>query len=413
MPINNHAVLLKGVNDSLATQRELCRALLRIKVRPYYLFHCDPVTGADHFRTPVWKGIEIIEGLRGHISGLGVPTYVVDAPRGGGKIPLMPNYLISASNDSVVLRNYEGMIIHYHPTGELPRDPSPVQTEVETQGVSGAPRRERRGRWIPEGNPRHARRPHALAAKRPHINGNGQAATGCQRRRRRIRERRRSGTPRRGTEARIEDRDRLRPRRPDPALRPKGRMTDSRSSTSPRPSRRSPRSSDPRGTRSCSSETAATSSSGSSPTRPISSSTSPRERASAGAGRPACRPHWRCSGIPYSGFRPADPGRAASTRRWPSGSSRPGTRRRRSRGDGRFRPTSAERRRDPPPPVQRSPTRIAAGEARGRRSPLILKPTFEGSSKGIRARCIAEDGQRGNRGYYQQLWRARLRRNRS
>ena len=120
MPINNHAVLLKGVNDSLATQKELCRALLRIKVRPYYLFHCDPVTGAGHFRTPVWKGIEIIEGLRGHISGLGVPTYVVDAPRGGGKIPLMPNYLLSASNDSVVLRNYEGMIIHYHPTGEPP-----------------------------------------------------------------------------------------------------------------------------------------------------------------------------------------------------------------------------------------------------------------------------------------------------
>ena len=118
MPINNHAVLLKGVNDTLAIQRELCRALLRIKVRPYYLFHCDPVTGAGHFRTPVWKGIEIIEGLRGHISGLGVPTYVVDAPRGGGKIPLGPNYLLSASNDSVVLRNYEGMIVHYHPTGE-------------------------------------------------------------------------------------------------------------------------------------------------------------------------------------------------------------------------------------------------------------------------------------------------------
>lgn len=85
LPINNHAVLLKGVNDSLATQRALCRALLRIKVRPYYLFHCDPVTGAGHFRTPVWKGIEIIEGLRGHISGLGVPTYVVDAPRGGAR----------------------------------------------------------------------------------------------------------------------------------------------------------------------------------------------------------------------------------------------------------------------------------------------------------------------------------------
>lgn len=153
MPINNHAVLLKGVNDSLATQRELCRALLRIKVRPYYLFHCDPVTGAGHFRTPVWKGLEIIEGLRGHISGLGVPTYVVDAPRGGGKIPLMPNYLISASNDAVVLRNYEGMIVRYHPTGE-PVAPAPP---VETQGVSSllAGKSEV---LVPEGNPRLLRR---------------------------------------------------------------------------------------------------------------------------------------------------------------------------------------------------------------------------------------------------------------
>jgi lysine 2,3-aminomutase len=162
MPINNHAVLLKGVNDSLETQKELCRALLRIKVRPYYLFHCDPVTGAGHFRTPVWKGIEIIEGLRGHISGLGVPTYVVDATRGGGKIPLGPNYLISASNDSVVLRNYEGMIIHYHPTGEPLARPS----TVETQGVS-ALLEGKAEVLIPEGNPRHARR--AKASK----NGNG------------------------------------------------------------------------------------------------------------------------------------------------------------------------------------------------------------------------------------------------
>ncbi len=154
MPINNHAVLLAGVNDSLAVQKELCRALLRIKVRPYYLFHCDPVTGAGHFRTPVWKGIEIIEGLRGHISGLGVPTYVVDATRGGGKIPLGPNYLLSASNDSVVLRNYEGMIVHYHPTGTTP-EPSPP---VQTQGVSALLANQAEA-LIPQGNPRLARRP--------------------------------------------------------------------------------------------------------------------------------------------------------------------------------------------------------------------------------------------------------------
>jgi len=117
LPLNNQTVLLKGVNDSLADQRELCRALLRIKVRPYLLYHCDPVAGDAHFRTSVWKGIEIVEGLRGHLSGIGVPTYVIDAPRGGGKIPLMPNYLVSAADDSVVLRNYEGVLVRYNPTG--------------------------------------------------------------------------------------------------------------------------------------------------------------------------------------------------------------------------------------------------------------------------------------------------------
>src|SRR5262245_10098849 len=113
MPINNHTVLLKGVNDSLDAMLDLMRALLRIKVRPYYIFHCDPVIGAGHFRTSVWKGLEIMEGLRGHLSGLGVPTYVVDAPHGGGKIPLMPNYLVSMSDDAVVLRNYEGLLVRY------------------------------------------------------------------------------------------------------------------------------------------------------------------------------------------------------------------------------------------------------------------------------------------------------------
>ncbi|HWA99214.1 MAG TPA: KamA family radical SAM protein [Pirellulales bacterium] len=115
IPCNNHSVLLKGVNDSVPLMRALMRALLRIKVRPYYLFHCDPVTGAGHFRTTIWKGLEIIEGLRGHMSGLGVPTYVVDGMHGAGKVPLMPNYLVSASEKSVVLRNYEGMLFRYAP----------------------------------------------------------------------------------------------------------------------------------------------------------------------------------------------------------------------------------------------------------------------------------------------------------
>ena len=176
MPINNHAVLLKGVNDSLETQRELCRALLRIKVRPYYLFHCDPVTGAGHFRTSVWKGLEIIEGLRGHISGLGVPTYVVDAPRGGGKIPLMPNYLVSASDDAVVLRNYEGMLVRYHPTGA----PNAATQAVATQGVSALLSGQAEA-LIPEGNPRHGRRkPRAEGNGHAngHANGNGNGSKG-------------------------------------------------------------------------------------------------------------------------------------------------------------------------------------------------------------------------------------------
>ncbi|MDB5349367.1 MAG: kamA [Planctomycetota bacterium] len=180
LPMNNHCVLMKGVNDSVAAQRDLCRALLRIKVRPYYLFHCDPVTGAGHFRTSVWKGIEIIEGLRGHMSGLGIPTYVVDAPRGGGKIPLMPNYLISAADDAVVLRNYEGMMIRYNATGA----PADVRPPVVTQGVSALLEGQAEA-LIPRDNPRMGRRkavPPLLEAKigrngngngNGHANGNG------------------------------------------------------------------------------------------------------------------------------------------------------------------------------------------------------------------------------------------------
>ncbi len=113
IPLNNQTVLLAGVNDDTATMKELVRRLLAIRVRPYYLFHCDPVIGASHFRTSVWKGIEVIESLRGHTTGLAVPTFVVDAPGGAGKIPLMPNYLISAAPGRVVLRNFEGVILGY------------------------------------------------------------------------------------------------------------------------------------------------------------------------------------------------------------------------------------------------------------------------------------------------------------
>ncbi len=111
--LGNQCVLLAGVNDCVHIQRKLVQDLVRIRVRPYYLYQCDLVEGAGHFRTPVAKGLEIIEGLRGHTSGFAVPQYIVDAPGGGGKIPVMPNYLISMSDHKIILRNYEGYITTY------------------------------------------------------------------------------------------------------------------------------------------------------------------------------------------------------------------------------------------------------------------------------------------------------------
>ena len=152
MPINNHSVLLRGVNDDLGTMRELIRGLLKIKVRPYYLFHCDPVTGAGHFRTSIGKGMEIMEGLRGHTSGIGIPTYVVDSPHGGGKIPLMPNYLISMSDDAVILRNYEGMLIRYQADDKPAHPQSTLSSGVSALAQGG------KSALVPEGNERMARR---------------------------------------------------------------------------------------------------------------------------------------------------------------------------------------------------------------------------------------------------------------
>jgi lysine 2,3-aminomutase len=124
IPVGNQTVLLAGVNDCVHIQRALIHNLLRVRVRPYYLFQCDLVEGAGHFRTPVGKGIEIIEGLRGHTSGLGVPTFAIDAPGGGGKVPLMPNYMISMSEHNVVIRNYEGYVAAYEEsTSYVPHDP--------------------------------------------------------------------------------------------------------------------------------------------------------------------------------------------------------------------------------------------------------------------------------------------------
>jgi len=122
--LGNQSVLLAGVNDCVHIQRKLVQDLVRIRVRPYYLYQCDLVEGAGHFRTPVAKGLEIIEGLRGHTSGFAVPQYIVDAPGGGGKIPVMPNYLISMSDHKIILRNYEGYITTYEePVKYEPHDP--------------------------------------------------------------------------------------------------------------------------------------------------------------------------------------------------------------------------------------------------------------------------------------------------
>ena len=113
IPLGSQTVLLAGVNDSVEVMKELVHKLVRNRVQPYYLYQCDLVEGAGHFRTTVSKGIEIIEGLRGHTSGYAVPTYVVDAPGGGGKVPVMPQYLISQAPGKVVLRNFEGFITTY------------------------------------------------------------------------------------------------------------------------------------------------------------------------------------------------------------------------------------------------------------------------------------------------------------
>lgn len=113
IPLGNQSVLLANVNDCPRIMRSLVHKLVQNRVRPYYLYQCDLSEGLSHFRTPVGKGIEIIESLIGHTTGFAVPTYVIDAPGGGGKIPVMPTYLISWSTHKVVLRNYEGVITSY------------------------------------------------------------------------------------------------------------------------------------------------------------------------------------------------------------------------------------------------------------------------------------------------------------
>lgn len=136
IPLGNQSVLLRGINDSVRTMRELVHELVKIRVRPYYIYQCDLSMGIEHFRTKVAKGIEIIEGLRGHTSGYCVPTFVVDAPGGGGKTPVMPQYIISQSPTKICLRNYEGVITTYtEPNYIVEEDPFYTEAEAD-DGIS-------------------------------------------------------------------------------------------------------------------------------------------------------------------------------------------------------------------------------------------------------------------------------------
>lgn len=141
--MNNQSVLLRGVNDNLPVMRALVHGLLRIGVRPYYLYQCDPVRGAEHLRSSIWKGIEIIEGLRGHTTGFAVPQFVIDAPGGGGKIPVGPNYLLAETEEGVILRNYEGLVFEYKNPA---RDEKGEELRVRERSFYSSDRLARRGR---------------------------------------------------------------------------------------------------------------------------------------------------------------------------------------------------------------------------------------------------------------------------
>jgi lysine 2,3-aminomutase len=164
IPVGNQSVLLRGINDCPTIMKKLVHELVKIRVRPYYFYQCDLSKGLEHFRTSVEKGIEIAEALRGHTSGFAVPTFIVDAPGGGGKIPVAPQYLISMSDKKVVLRNYEGGTFTYPqpkervsvcpPTCSVCEDYSKVESK---EGVAGVLSGEKMC-LIPEGTLREARR---------------------------------------------------------------------------------------------------------------------------------------------------------------------------------------------------------------------------------------------------------------
>ena len=133
IPLGNQTVLLRGVNDDAAVMKELMHKLLMMRVRPYYIYQCDLVKGTHHLRTSVRKGIEIIEALRGHTTGYAVPQYVIDAPGGGGKVPIGPEYVLAYDKQRVIIRNYEGKVFEYPEVSEstvAPTTPDKAVTEV-------------------------------------------------------------------------------------------------------------------------------------------------------------------------------------------------------------------------------------------------------------------------------------------
>ncbi len=130
VPVNNQCVLMRGINDTVEIQMKLGQSLLRSKVRPYYLFQCDEVQGTEHLHTSVETGIKIMEGLRGHTSGLAIPTYVIDLPFGGGKVPMQANYVVAQSEGELILKNYQGRLFRF-------RNPSDSADAAATEIITG------------------------------------------------------------------------------------------------------------------------------------------------------------------------------------------------------------------------------------------------------------------------------------
>lgn len=130
IPLGSQTVLLAGVNDSVETMKRLMHGLLRTRVRPYYLYQCDPILGSSHFRTTVEKGMEVISGLRGYTTGYAVPTYVIDAPGGGGKIPIFSRSLIARDGDDLLLKNYHGDLYRYPDVSGRPDLKEPVRLSL-------------------------------------------------------------------------------------------------------------------------------------------------------------------------------------------------------------------------------------------------------------------------------------------